>query len=76
MSDDVKLYWHPGFGAVLAIEADSDLAISDVLAGCSLTAGLSSKDVRFVKRRRGFWRCLTGWLSRRIQWLGRLLKKV
>ena len=52
MSDDVKLYWHPDFGAVLAMEADSDLDISDVLDSCSLADGLSSKDVRFVKKRR------------------------
>ena len=52
MSQDVKLYWHPGFGAVLAMEADNALTISDVLDGCSLADGLSSKEVRFVKRRR------------------------
>lgn len=60
MSDDVKLYWHPDFGAVLAMEADSELEISDVLDRCSLADRLSSEEVRFVKRR----------------WWHRLLKKV
>lgn len=51
MSNDVKLYWHPGFGAVLCMDADSDIDIPDLLA---------DKEVRFVKRRWS-WR----WFKRR-----------
>ena len=54
MSENVTLYWHPSFGAVLAIEADSDVDISEVLDHCSFTSGLTARDVRFVKRR-WFW---------------------
>lgn len=61
MSDDVRLYWHPDFGAVLAMEADSELEISDVLASCPFTDELGCEDVRFVKQRKP------------IRWLRRVL---
>lgn len=51
MDDNVKLYWHPGFGAVLCIDADSGQDISSVLNDCTFTQELTSSDVRFVRRR-------------------------
>ena len=61
MSGDVRLYWHPDFGAILAMEAGSELEIDDVLASCPFTDGMANEDVRFVKRRRFNWRRLCFW---------------
>lgn len=58
MSDDVRLYWHPGFGAVLALDSESELEIADVLASCPFTEEMGREDVKFVKRRRGWLRRL------------------
>lgn len=52
MTDNVTLYWHPAFGAVLAIETGSGVDIADVLNDCAFTPGLTAKDVRFVRPRR------------------------
>ena len=67
MSDDVRLYWHPGFGAVLALDSESELEIADVLASCPFTEGMGREDVKFVKRRRFWWRGLGRRVGRRMR---------
>ena len=60
MSYDLKLQWHPDFGAVICMDADSELALEDVLRECPFVG--DSVKVHHVGKRRS-------WFSRVLTWL-------
>lgn len=50
MPDNLKLHWHPDFGAVVCIEADSDADIDDVISACPFIP--DSPKICYVRARR------------------------
>lgn len=60
MSYDWKLQWHPNFGAVVCMDADSELSLEEVLRECPFVS--DSPKVCHVGKRRS-------WFSRMLTWL-------
>ena len=55
MSYDMKLQWHPDFGAVICMDADSEVSLEEILRECPFVS--DSVQTCYVGKRRS-------WISR------------